>query len=257
MIDPKVFLRMPITFNNICTIYPPSVKDILSNPKFFQLYKLLIYSQEDIDDLFAESKDKQPDDLKTPTPLEFILINSYKNNDFKTLIESAFLEFIHEPITLIYNSKLILIGEIDDLSQTTDFSKFRCLTEDNFFTFQNLIRASMGDDAVVPPEPEENPIVKRVKAAARRRKRLAEKNRGKNGKGISLTTTLGAICCMGIGLTPLNIGEISYASIGVLMSLYQQKEKYQTDIDSLMAGANPKKVHPKYWIREKSEFNEN
>ena len=61
---------------------------------------------------------------------------------------------------------------------------------------------------------------------------------------------------MGIGLNPLNIGEISYASIDVLMNLYQQKEKYQTDIDSLVGGADPKKVHPKYWIRDKSEFNE-
>ena len=61
---------------------------------------------------------------------------------------------------------------------------------------------------------------------------------------------------MNMGLNPLNIGEISYASIDVLMTLYQQKEKYQTDIDSLMAGADPKKVHPKYWIREKSEIHE-
>jgi hypothetical protein len=77
----------------------------------------------------------------------------------------------------------------------------------------------MGVELEERPDPNESPIVKRVKAARRRGKRLAQKNKSK--KGISLTTSLGAICCMGIGLTPLNIGEISYASIDVIMTLYQ------------------------------------
>jgi len=131
----------------------------------------------------------------------------------------------------------------------------RLLTEENFFDFQNKIRESFGVEPEPIPDPNEDLVAKRVKAAARRRKRLAAKN--KNKRGVSLTTTLGAICCMGIGLNPLNIGEISYASIDVLTNLYQQKEKYQTDIDSLMAGADPKKVHPKYWIKDKSDYNDN
>lgn len=54
---------------------------------------------------------------------------------------------------------------------------------------------------------------------------------------------------MGIGITPLNIGELSYASIGVIMNMMQDKEKYDIDIRSLLAGASSKKVKPKYWIR--------
>ena len=29
---------------------------------------------------------------------------------------------------------------------------------------------------------------------------------------------------------------------------YQEKEKYQLDVDSLLAGADSKKVKPKYWV---------
>ena len=54
---------------------------------------------------------------------------------------------------------------------------------------------------------------------------------------------------MGIGITPLNIGELSYASIGVIMNMMQDKEKYDIDIRSLLARASSKKVKPKYWIR--------
>ena len=256
MIDPKVFLGLPIPYKDICKVYPPTVKDVVENPQVVQLFKLLTYSREEIEDLLAGVKDNGAGarEKKAPTPLEFILVNAYQNKQFNDLIQQAFLTFIKEPVTLVYNSKLILIGEIADLSKIEDFSKFRYFSEENFFDFQNIIRISFGQPTETLPDPNEDPFVKHVKAAARRRDRLARKNKSK--KGISLTTSLGAICCMGIGLTPLNIGEISYASIDVIMTLYQQKEKYQTDIDSLMAGANPHKVHPKYWIREKSDFNE-
>ena len=256
MIDPNVFLGLPVDFRGICKVYPPKVKEVMANPKSTQLFKLLTYSQEDIEDLLqgTQKQTANQGEQTIPTPLEFMLVNSYTNKEFEQLIKEAFQLFIHEDATLIYSSKIILIGDIPDLAQITDVKQFRYLSEENFFDFQNVVRGAFGVDPILPPIEEDNPVVKRVKQAARRRERLSSKNKGK--KGISLTTSLGAICCMGIGLTPLNIGEISYASVEVLTTLYQQKEKYQTDIDSLMAGADPKKVHPKYWIRDKSDFNE-
>ena len=53
---------------------------------------------------------------------------------------------------------------------------------------------------------------------------------------------------MQIGLNPLNIGEISYASLGPLIQMYQRKEKYDIDIRSILAGADAKKIKPEYWI---------
>lgn len=54
---------------------------------------------------------------------------------------------------------------------------------------------------------------------------------------------------MGIGITPLNIGEMSYAAFTPIMKMCQEKEKYDIDIRSLLAGADSKKIRPKYWIR--------
>lgn len=62
-------------------------------------------------------------------------------------------------------------------------------------------------------------------------------------------TLLAAICCMGIGLNPLNIGEMSYACVHWLIAMYQQNEEYDVDIRALLAGADSKKVKPKYWIK--------
>ena len=75
----------------------------------------------------------------------------------------------------------------------------------------------------------------------------------KSKQAPTLGTLLTAICCMGIGLTPLNIGEMSYAALHLLTRIYQEKEKYDIDIRSLLAGADKKKVKPKYWIRNFEE----
>ena len=96
------------------------------------------------------------------------------------------------------------------------------------------------------PDPNEHPKIKAMKAKQRLRDRVKAKQNAKNG--ITLETNLIAICCMGLGLNPLNIGEISYSALGSLTKMYQTKEKYQLDVDSLMAGADSKKIKPKYWI---------
>jgi hypothetical protein len=58
---------------------------------------------------------------------------------------------------------------------------------------------------------------------------------------------------MGLGISPLNIGEMSYAAMEALARKYQEKEKYDLDIKSLLAGADSKKIKPQYWIRNFDE----
>jgi hypothetical protein len=67
--------------------------------------------------------------------------------------------------------------------------------------------------------------------------------------GINLETNLMAICCMNMGLNPLNIGKISLASVGKLTEMYQNKEKYDIDTRALIAGADAKKIKLSYWIK--------
>jgi len=67
------------------------------------------------------------------------------------------------------------------------------------------LREAVGEKAVEPYNPNEHPKVKYFKAKARLRDRV--KATSKNG--LTLGSTLAAISCMGFGLNPLNIGELS------------------------------------------------
>ena len=248
MINSVTFIGEPLDFNGKLKIYPPRVKDVVTNPNFGVFYKILTMSQEDIRD---EVAGKLKEGESTPTPFEYFILSCQYINGFALIAREAFKFFCKTDIGFLFDERRIIIGNVEDLIQNIDsVDDIEYLTDGEFFDFQNMIRESCGDKPAKPPEPEnpnEDPRIRKIKEKARERDRIKAKQAGKNG--ISLSTCLVAICCMGIGITPLNIGEMSYASVGEIMKVMQDKEKYDIDIRSLLAGADSKKVKPKYWIR--------
>lgn len=243
MINVGFLLGYPVDFKHICMVYPPKVKDVVTNQNYNIYSRLLTFSQEEIEDEYVKA---QLDLKELLSPFEYILNNAYNNPQFKQLLEQAFFLFTHEQIMILFEQKQIVIGDIKEIKSVNEL---RILKEEDYFEFQNLIREAIGGKMISPPNPNEDPRVKAIKAKARYRDYL----KAKQGKGLNLKTTLSSIYCMGFGLNPLNIGELSYAAIPALIATYQEKEKYELDVDSLLAGADAKKVKPKYWIRNLDE----
>lgn len=243
MIDAKFFLSLPHNFKNKCKVYPPLVKEVAECDEYYLYYKLLTFSQEEIEDEFISKVD---DMSQIPTPLEFLLASSYNDKEVEEIAKKAFKFFIKQEVTFIYEKKAILIGKLEDvIVNIKNLDELVFIEENDFFDFQNLIRESVGADPIEPPVPDEDPRVKRIKAKARYR----DKIKMKKGGGISLGNIFASICCMGIGITPLNIGEISYSAILDIFKTYQEKEKYELDMKCILAGGDSKKIKPKYWIR--------
>ena len=243
------FIGAPVQFKTGIQIYPPSVKEVIVNNKYNSFTKVLTYSQEEIEDIFVKEKK----DLSSfPTPIEFLLNNCYHDAQYEQICKEAFKFFLKTDVDFLYDKKLILIGKIEDvLKNIQSLNELITISEQEFFDFQNLIRLAIDQKPVEPPNPNEHPKIKAMKAKARYRDKIKAKQAAKNG--ITLFSTMASICCMGIGLTPLNIGEMSYVAMQAILNQYQMKEKYEVDIDSLLAGADSKKIKPKYWIRNSEE----
>lgn len=243
------FICEPCQFKPGIRIYPPKIKEVVSNPQYSQFVKILTYSQEEVEDEFVAEK-KQLD--KFPTPIEHMLNNCYHNKQYEKLCKKAFNFFIKEEVTFLYEQKLIIIGKLEKvLEKLESLDQLIVINESEFFNFQNIIREATCQKVVEPPNPNEHPRIKAMKAKARYRDKIKAKQNAKTG--ISFYTSLVSICCMGLGITPLNIGEMSYIAMDSILRKYQEKEKYQLDVDSLLAGADSKKVKPKYWIRNFEE----
>ena len=245
------FLGLPKDFKKKFLIYPPTVKQVVGNPNFAQYQALLTISQEDLEDLFIKNHKEKGfndyDKFQVPTPFEYLFASSYHDKQVEQVAKDAFYFFTKQEITFLFEQGLILIGNLEEEMERVGehVENLVFLTSEDYFEFQNEIRSCLGEDIVEPPNPNLHPKIRRMKALARYR----DKIKAQKGMGINLETTLVSICCMGIGITPLNIGELSFASLFKIMHTYQEKEKYDIDIKSLLAGADSKKIKPKYWIR--------
>ena len=247
MINDKVLLGFPIQFKDICKVYPPKVNDVVGNDDFMIYQSLFVMTQEELDEAYLKDENV----TQVPTPFQYLLMNYYQDEEMRERIEEAFTLFVHEPVTIIPEIEMLLIGKSEEeLNPDVDLESPKLLTEENFFEFQNTIRISMGMDLAKVPDPEEenlDPRIKRYKMKVKEHEKIVNKKKSKSAP--TLGTLLAAICCMGIGLNPLNIGEMSYACVQWLIGMEQQKEEYDVDIRALLAGADSKKVKPKYWIK--------
>ena len=248
MIDSNFFLGYPNQYENICKIYPPKIKDILNEKNYPVYKKLLLSSQEDIEDEYTEMELPLED---VPTPLGYLFVMSATDTRIKQIILDAFQFFIKEPVTMLPDQQMIVIGDLTEtLKSIKSVEELRILKEDNYFKFQQMLRRAIGQKEIEPYDPNLHPKVKYFKAKAR----LRDKVKATSKDALTLGSTLAAICCMDLNLNPLNIGELSQAAVSVLIRYYQEKQKYDIDIRSLLAGADSKKVKPQNWIRNIEDF---
>lgn len=242
MLSEKCFIGYPEAFEDICFVYPPTIGEILGvSFKEFSIYlKMLTLSQEDIDDDIEKAK-QEGEEITRITPFEYLFQTSagLQSEKFLQSLEKAFLFFTHEPITLVPEAKTIILGNMNEN---------RLLTEDKYFTFQNLIRESCGFKAIELPDPNESERVAAFKAKQRYRDKVKARQRGGEG-GLDFRSTLPILCAIEMGITPFNIEKLTYAASNMLISTYQNKDKYQTDIRTLQAGGDSKKIKPKYWMK--------
>lgn len=250
MIDALTFIGEPIQFTDKIYIYPPKIKEVLSDNNILQSYKVLTQSQEDIIDLLNEKKIKSE---KTPTPLEFLLSNCFNSKQFETIMRKGLSKIVHDEVYIGYQNKIIFIGTVVEIGQISSLDQPNIITEENFFTFQNYLRAAFGDKVIEPYVEPDNPIVARIKAKSRERERRATKQKAK--KGNSIINLIKAVCLMNCGITPFNVGDLPYCALQEMIKTYQSKEKYEKDMLMISGGADPKKVKPKYWLNFEEDQN--
>ena len=179
MIDERILLGFPIDFKDICQIYPPTVNDVVGNKDFMIYQSLFTMTQEELDKAFLQDENVQ----KVPTPFQYLLINYYQNDEVKQKIEDAFQYFVHEPVTIVPEIEMLLIGKSEDeLDPDVDLENPRLLTEEDFFEFQNCIRKVMGVEAEKMPDPEEenlDPLIKRYKTKIKQSEELLKRKKAK------------------------------------------------------------------------------
>lgn len=237
------FIGAPLSFQNKLFIYPPILKQVLATASFDIYLSYFTMTQENVVDQITDYGRRAIEE-KIPTPFELILILAESNPTLKGELEAGLFFFTHEKASIFPQQQNIVLGDINKAKSIDDLV---IINGENFNEFQNMIRISLGFDPVNIAENENlDPRIQKMRAKARYRDYIKAKKSSK----LSMDEILTAICCMGIGLTPLNIGEITYAAFTRLFRSSQKKEAYEWEMRLAISGNAAKKINPKYWIDE-------
>lgn len=234
-IEALAFIGLPYVFENICLIYPLSISSILSlQERYERDLQLLTINRSFIIRLFNK-KEISVDTI--PTPFDFLIGSAKEDNRVLLEISNAFATFIREKITILFDTKQIIVG---------DPLEHRIINDSNFTAFQNVIRLQnrLQKEEEIP----ENEDPRMRKFREKRELRDAIKRKQESAKAPSFATLMNALCAFGVGITPLNIGELSLYSFYSQLQINGHKERYNAEMHFLYGGADPKKLKPEYWI---------
>lgn len=250
-IKEKAFMGYPALFGDkegdICLIQPLTIGDKVRLGEKYQFYlSLITMSKEDIEDLLIKKMGTEANDLASITPFEYLMINADANETFLLDLKTAFNTFIRDKVFIIPKAQEVRVG---------DLSQGRKLTKENFPDFQKIIRIQNHLDMPEEIPENENQMQKKFRLRRKQLKKAKAKQNSKSKDAPTFFDLMSSMCVMQIGVTWENISKMPVYTFYELLSRSQSKEKYEADVQALLAGADSKKIKLKYWIRNNSNDN--
>lgn len=241
----ELFMGLPYEMRNGCNIYQLYIKDIYGAlAKKYQYYiGLLTMETEDLKETIAKKGFQDLMQKQEISVFDYLMRSAEYDNNFFLDLKDAFSTFLQKEILISTKNNIVIVGNPQD----------KCIIDNNNFEeFQYGIRLTSHMRVKELPPENETPQQKRFRLKKEMRERVKEKQAQKNaedGDVAEFADILSSLCVAEIGITPINIGELTVFQVKELLERAQAKEKYHTELDILAAGGDPKKIKPKYWIR--------
>ncbi len=227
------FLNIPTIFkNSSCTIYPLTVSEVatIGYTKYSYLLGLLITSKSAL-----EAEGEEVDSV-----LEYLLQCCKADTKFAQDVKDAFLLFTREKVMLSYKHNTIIIG---------DFTQKKTIGIEDFDMFQKILRIQNGiEEAEEPPE-NESPHQKKFRLKREAREAAKRKQQAKNGENLDFSDIVSSLCAFGVGINPLNVGELTVGAVWTLFSKLGAKSQFEGNFQSILAGGKPSDFPLKSWYR--------
>ena len=238
----QAYLSVPVIFQDyICLIYPLSILEVikLGQEKFQYYLNLLTLSEYEVQNIMKEKGQELDIEM---TPLKYLLRSAAFNEMFLLDVKQAFFTFIREKVTFLFEENKILIG--------SDASEKRFISEENFNEFQNILRIQNHLQIKEKPPEDETEMAKKFRLKREMVEAVKKKINSNTEESPDLDDLISSLCAYGIGITPFNVGNLSIYAFYDLFERRSYKDSYELDIKSLLAGADSKKIKPKYWVRK-------
>jgi hypothetical protein len=172
-------------------------------------------------------------------PFDFLFVNALYKEEFKNELISALRFFTKDEILFLPNLECIIIGKFDDN---------KMLTKNNFPEMQNILSAQNFLQEEVIKYSGENDAAKLIKQKIEKGRKTIEKIKNQKEGQIEMTDLVGSLS-INSTLNIYEIWNISYYAFNDQFKRMRLLEQHTTSLQSIMAGADPKKVKLQDWIQ--------
>lgn len=239
LINPEqAYLGIPAVIEGLCSIYPVTLRDIgrIGTKNFYSYLNFFTLKKEDIDE-FLKENDFKDENLSV---FQFHLINSLLNESYKMEFQNAFSFFLHTGEMIIAReNEAIILGDIKDGCVIKE-EEFEAISK--IISFQNNVDNFKAEEMSNPSDSKAAAIIKKIKEG----RKVREK---KNKTNLSFLDLVASLAAKGNGLNAINVWDLTYYAFNDQFKRMQMIEEYESAKSSLLAGANPKKVELKNWLR--------
>lgn len=229
----KALAGLPITMSDFtCVIHPATLREIaiIGVNTYFKYVNLLTISKSEVLQMIKQEI----------TPFNFLLVNSLYKEDFKIEFVQALNFFLKEEILILGEVEAICIGNFED---------GRMLTEENFNEFQEILKFQNFIQTDIVKYTGEDDAAKHIKGRlAQSREKLERIKRVREESKIELSDLISSLS-VNSSLNILDIWNISYYAFNDQFKRMRILEQYNTGLQSIMAGADPKKIKLQDWIQ--------
>lgn len=233
-IKEQAFMCCPSQLENICTVRPLPIKEIIKmgSAKYNGRLGLLLLDEIEIAKIVKE-KTGEDLSLEQIEPLAYLLQSAVVDDTFLLELQSAFSTFIQEEILLLPKINSVLVGNP---------SEKKLINSKNYRDFQDILRIQNKKEIKEPPPENETAGQRKMRLLREKVAQVKKKQAEKNGDSSSLVDMLEIAKVYGI-----DVEKCSLYALYSLIRRYQAKEKWEQDIQMLCAGADSKKIKTKYW----------
>lgn len=229
----KALAGLPITMSDFtCVIHPATLREIaiIGVNVYFRYVNLLTVSKDEVLKMIEQEI----------SPFNFLFINSIYKEDFKTEFVEALRFFVKEDILILPEIEAICIGNFED---------GRMLTEQNFTELQDILKfQNFIQSEVIKYTGEDEAAALIKQKLAKGREKVEKAKRSREESNIELTDLISSLS-INSSLNMLEVWDLSYYTFNDQFKRMRILEQYNTGLQSIMAGADPKKIKLQDWIQ--------
>lgn len=222
-------------------VFPIRLKDIseIGVRKYYRYLNLICLNASEIEGLLKDTEISDAEGIYA-----FLIVTSLAQLDFRQEVQKAFKFFTHERIYLNKEDNYFYVKRSDGEDFKVDFETFEMLQK--IVKKQNYMDSKKEEEVAKPINDRARAILEKQRKGRETVARLKEKN---SEDSIDFHDLVGSLAAKGNGLNILNIWNLTYYAFNDQLQRLKMIEEYSNGIQSLIAGADSKKVKLKYWIR--------